>query len=56
VGTTVVTKHNERLALGRLGVLCEQSRYNSNLNFQIVLTSTAMYGKMLSLLYVSKHR
>ncbi|GMN41422.1 hypothetical protein TIFTF001_010643 [Ficus carica] len=44
VGTAVVTRNDGRLALGRLGALCEQIKELNSLGFEIILVTSGAVG------------
>ncbi|KAE8683092.1 Delta-1-pyrroline-5-carboxylate synthase [Hibiscus syriacus] len=44
VGTAVVTRNDGRLALGRLGALCEQMKELNSLGYEIILVSSGAVG------------
>jgi len=44
VGTAVVTREEGRLAVGRLGALCEQIKQLNSLGYDIILVSSGAVG------------
>ncbi|GKF73086.1 delta-1-pyrroline-5-carboxylate synthase-like protein, partial [Tanacetum coccineum] len=44
VGTAVVTRDDGRLALGRLGALCEQIQALNSEGFEVILVSSGAVG------------
>eukprot|EP00252_Welwitschia_mirabilis_P000169 TRINITY_DN1012_c0_g1_i6.p1 TRINITY_DN1012_c0_g1~~TRINITY_DN1012_c0_g1_i6.p1 ORF type:complete len:695 (+),score=124.78 TRINITY_DN1012_c0_g1_i6:147-2231(+) len=44
VGTAVVTRHDGRLALGRLGSLCEQVKELLNMDYEVLLVTSGAVG------------
>lgn len=44
VGTAVVTREEGRLAVGRLGTLCEQIKQLNSLGYDIILVSSGAVG------------
>ncbi|KAL6609871.1 hypothetical protein ACP70R_039840 [Stipagrostis hirtigluma subsp. patula] len=44
VGTAVVTRHDGRLALGRLGSLCEQVKELNTLGYEVILVTSGAVG------------
>ncbi|KAL6841338.1 hypothetical protein ACP4OV_028856 [Aristida adscensionis] len=44
VGTAVVTRHDGRLALGRLGALCEQVKELNTLGYEVILVTSGAVG------------
>ncbi|XP_062179841.1 delta-1-pyrroline-5-carboxylate synthase 1 [Phragmites australis] len=44
VGTAVVTRHDGRLALGRLGALCEQVKELNTLGYEVIMVTSGAVG------------
>nr|ABV03819.1 delta-1-pyrroline-5-carboxylate synthetase [Tripidium arundinaceum] len=44
VGTAVVTRHDGRLALGRLGALCEQVKELNALGYEVIIVTSGAVG------------
>nr|KYP66513.1 Delta-1-pyrroline-5-carboxylate synthetase [Cajanus cajan] len=44
VGTAVVTRSDGRLALGRLGALCEQLKELNNMDYEVILVTSGAVG------------
>ncbi|KAG2618853.1 delta-1-pyrroline-5-carboxylate synthase 1 [Panicum virgatum] len=44
VGTAVVTRHDGRLALGRLGALCEQVKELNTLEYEVIIVTSGAVG------------
>ncbi|KAI5346471.1 hypothetical protein L3X38_014350 [Prunus dulcis] len=44
VGTAVVTRNDGRIALGRLGALCEQLKELNSLGYEVILVSSGAVG------------